>query len=398
MLTCIAWQERQQTFAQPDPASSRMRSRRRCGCGASTSGDTSADVGRRFAVAYNWSTIALPTQAPSRDVPGHLTVLKQYLTADKQPVGRCTPLPALVERGPCPLCAARDPVIAIAFNDVPLVRCGECGFLYSGRVMSEHELASYYAHQVSNERLKRGQQVFAQASLRALERLTTLSRIRRALDVGAGYGYLLSDLRRCHGISGMGVEPSEIESDHARTRLGVDVRTSVLANAGLEPASFDLVYTFEVLEHTLHPRLFIAELAEYVAPGGFLVVGTDNFESAVVRALGPAFPKWIPHTHISHFSPSTLTRLMRQLGGFDVSGYLSYTPWEFIARSAVSSLRPTRPLSEAYDLASGIRSEVSRSFKLYRLRKAITTPWFWLNAKPDLSGEMMFISLRKRPS
>jgi SAM-dependent methyltransferase len=262
--------------------------------------------------------------------------------------------------------------------------------------MTDSALATYYADQVSNERLQRGQQVFAQASLAALKRLTPLPRLHRTLDVGAGYGYLLASLRARHGIDGVGVEPSEVESEYARSHLGVDMRTTLLSHAGLAPSSYDLVYAFEVLEHTMQPRAFMAELAEYVAPGGFLVIGTDNFESAVVRDLGPAFPKWIPHTHISHFSPRTLTRLMRQLDDFDIAGYTSYTPWEFIARSAVSRVRRPPDLADTYDLASGIHSEVARSFKYYHLRNAITTAWFAWNATDDLSGEMMFIAMQRR--
>src|SRR4051794_35228964 len=90
-------------------------------------------------------------------------------------------LPNLIDRGPCPLCDAQAEAIAIAFNDIPVVRCEACGFLHSGRVMTEHGLATYYADQVSNERLQRGQQVFAQASRAALEQLTPLPRIGQAL-------------------------------------------------------------------------------------------------------------------------------------------------------------------------------------------------------------------------
>lgn len=304
-------------------------------------------------------------------------------------------LPALIDRGPCPLCGDESSSLAIEFREIPIARCASCGFLYSARVMTPQGLADYYAEQLPNRRLQQGQEVFARASLAALERMTPVPRLRHALDVGAGYGFLLSYLRDRHGIKGTGVEPSTVESEHARAQLGIDVRTSLLSNAGLDH-SFDLVCAFEVLEHTIAPRQFLAELAGYVAPGGYLVIGTDNFESAIVRALGANFPKWIPHTHISHFSPATLSSLVSELDGFDTTAYTSYTPWEFLARCAIAPIRRPPAVRNAYDYKTELGREVQRSFKFYRLRKAVTISWFKLTASNDLSGEMMFITLHKQ--
>jgi len=262
--------------------------------------------------------------------------------------------------------------------------------------MTDEALATYYVEQVSNERLLQGQKVFAQASLAALERITPLPRLRSALDVGAGYGFLLSALRSRHGIKGIGVEPSAVESRHGREQLNLDIRTELLSEGDFPSGSFDLVCAFEVLEHMLEPARFVVELSEQVAPGGYLVIGTDNFESAVVRALGPGFPKWIPHTHISHFSPATLTSLVSALEGFDPAAYTSYTPWEFLARWAVSPILRPPPVQAAYNYQSELTREVSRPFRFYRLRKAVTNPWFKLTAANDLAGEMMFIALQKQ--
>jgi SAM-dependent methyltransferase len=261
--------------------------------------------------------------------------------------------------------------------------------------MVTDDLAEYYAQQVSNPRLQRGQEVFAQASLAALERLTPLPRLREVLDVGAGYGFLLASLRNRHGIAGTGVEPSAVESEYGRVRLGVDIRTSLLSGSGLTPGSYDLVCAFEVLEHTVDPAAFVNELASYVAPGGYLVIGTDNFDSDVVRRLGHGFPKWIPHTHVSHFTPATIRTLCGQIDGFAVDGYASYTPWEFLARRAVSSFRASPTVEAAYEYETALTQEVSRSFRLYRLRRAITPMWFAISSSKDLSGEMMFISLQR---
>ena len=62
-----------------------------------------------------------------------------------------------------------------------------------------------------------------------------------------------------------------------------------------------------------------------------MIIMTDNFESRAAKSLGAKFPKWIPHSHISHFSPNTLQACIESVKGLSVSRWLSYTPWELSA-------------------------------------------------------------------
>src|SRR4029453_13739408 len=105
---------------------------------------------------------------------------------------------------------------------------------------------------------------------------------------------------------------------------------SSLSESEVDKANFDIVTTFEVIEHIQDPRSFLSELIGYISPGGYLLVMTDNFESDIVRALGAGFPKWIPHSHISHFGSSVFERLISD-AGMVVTRRLSYTPWELTA-------------------------------------------------------------------
>jgi hypothetical protein len=86
---------------------------------------------------------------------------------------------------------------------------------------------------------------------------------------------------------------------------------------------------------------------------------------------------------------------LARLRGFEVTACSSYTPWEFIARRVVAFGRRTPDAAELYDFGAELQREVSRAFKLYRLRKAVTGRWFKLTATSDLRGEMMFVALRR---
>lgn len=301
-----------------------------------------------------------------------------------------------VDRGGCPLCRARRSQTHMAFEEIPVVRCQDCGFLYSSRVFTAEALSAYYTQGFGGLRHQMGQSVNAAVNAALLPRLLHLRPGMRLLDVGAGYGYLLARLAGRHGVQGTGVEPSHQEAAFARDSLGVNVVPAMLADAGLDKASFDVVASFEVIEHVPQPPDFIHELLEYVKPGGRLVVMTDNFDSRVVRSLGAGFPKWIPHTHISHFSAATLMRTLAAVPGLVLEQSLSFTPWEFLARDALQRLRGAAPTpAQAYSLRQALASEMGGQYKLFRLRRLLNAAWARASASGGMDGAAMYFCCRK---
>jgi SAM-dependent methyltransferase len=304
--------------------------------------------------------------------------------------------PDLVGRGSCPLCGSGEHVPHIEFPDIPVVRCKSCGFLFSGRVMSTSGMNQYYRSNFDSERHRQGQYINARINAWAIQILLPIKSWKSLLDVGTGYGYLLHQMAALEGVSAIGVELSEKEASYGINHLGVDIRNTALSSAGLIKGSFDLVSCFEVVEHIQDPASFLEELLAYVRPGGFLLVMTDNFESKVARELGPSFPKWIPHCHISHFGPITLEALFSSLKGIEVTGRLSYTPWELLARSFyVRMLGRHSSAKEGFSLAGALNSEMEGTYRFFVLRRLINFRWARLSATKNLGGALMYLVGRK---
>ena len=200
---------------------------------------------------------------------------------------------AFAERAQCALCGSAESTVHRNFREIPVLRCSRCGFLYSGRIMNAQATRAYYQENFGSRRHLEGQTVNARTNASVLKRLLDLGKARTWLDVGTGYGFLLQWLQRDYGIAAEGVELSTQEARFAREELGLKVHDS-LSGAGLPRAGFDVVSCFEVIEHISEPIAFVQELAEYVRPGGSLIVMTDNFESRAARRLKGSFPKWIP--------------------------------------------------------------------------------------------------------
>lgn len=300
-----------------------------------------------------------------------------------------------MDRAGCALCGELDAAVHIPFPTIPVHRCRCCGFLYSGKLMPPGQLTAYYREGFGSERHLQGQTVNASVNAWAVERLLAGIAADNLLDVGAGYGLLVRALGAARKWRVQGIDLSEQESRYARERLGVDVRTGPLGTAGFAVASFDVVASFEVIEHVADPVAFLREQSTYVRPGGHVIVMTDNFESAVVRRLGAAFPKWIPHTHISHFGPASLRRAVASAGLEPVRS-MSFTPWEDTARALVHRLlgREVAP-EQAYDVEAAMTTEMSGEYKFFRIRRLLNAAWARMTCRPDLEGALMYLLARK---
>jgi SAM-dependent methyltransferase len=223
-----------------------------------------------------------------------------------------------------------------------------------------------------------------------------LSGIKTMLDVGTGYGFLLHEMGKRIQVDAVGVELSRQEATYAQNKLGLKVLNSSLAASGLHRGQYDLVTSFEVIEHIPDPLEFIAEMAQYVKIGGHLLLMTDNFESRMAGSLGAGFPKWIPHAHVSHFSPSTLKSAIEATDGLSLVHSMSYTPWEVFLRDAYYRLRGIKKTpSEAFNLTATLEGEMAGTYRLFRLRRLINRIWMKLALTDEMNGDLMYFLARK---
>lgn len=118
---------------------------------------------------------------------------------------------------------------------------------------------------------------------RRLDRLPPPRPGGKLLDVGCGDGQFAA-AAHARGWEPHGVELNPPAARRARER-GVLVREGRLEDLDFEPASFELVTAWDVIEHVPDPAAFIDHLVRAVAPGGRIVVTTLNRKALVARAF-----------------------------------------------------------------------------------------------------------------
>jgi SAM-dependent methyltransferase len=99
---------------------------------------------------------------------------------------------------------------------------------------------------------------------------------KRVLDLGCGTGYGTAELAsRATEAVGVDIAPEAIEyaSQHYRTAHFVHVTATDLP---FDDGAFDLVTSFELIEHLSDWRSLLAQARRVLHPGGMFVVSTPN--------------------------------------------------------------------------------------------------------------------------
>lgn len=133
-----------------------------------------------------------------------------------------------------------------------------------------------------------------------------------SLDIGAGSGKLVRFLRR-HGVNARGIEPSRALFDHFLAREPSFACGTLETCEDLEPATFDVVTVFDVIEHVVQPLALLQGVGRLVKPGGVLYVSTPDVDSVTARVFGQRWHFYNDY-HLSYFSPRTLVDAAKRYG------------------------------------------------------------------------------------
>jgi SAM-dependent methyltransferase len=99
---------------------------------------------------------------------------------------------------------------------------------------------------------------------------------RRVLDVACGEGYGAYALARSGARSIVGVEIAQDVCRHVRERYNIDALCADAIRMPFANACFDVVVSFETIEHLREPDAFVRECARVLDANGTLIISTPN--------------------------------------------------------------------------------------------------------------------------
>jgi 2-polyprenyl-3-methyl-5-hydroxy-6-metoxy-1,4-benzoquinol methylase len=130
---------------------------------------------------------------------------------------------------------------------------------------------------------------------------------KTVLDLGCNTGYGTELLSRSAGrVDGVDVSESAIAAARSTYRAsGIEFQVIDGKSLPFDSGVFDVIVSFQVIEHIVNYANFIGEIRRVLAPGGVVVFTTPN---ALIR-LDPGMKPW-NEFHVREFSHSELRSLL----------------------------------------------------------------------------------------
>jgi len=256
----------------------------------------------------------------------------------------------------CQLCGATAERLVTVQNGWRVVRCARCSFVYVNPRPDNETLGRLYLKYLPDKMAdplawdSYMRDVFSKAA----DIITRHKSGGRLIDVGCGYGFFLSEMKRRHGWELDGMDLSQTAASYAASQ-GFKIAQGTLESVQYPDSSFDAVTMFYVLEHVTDPAGVLAEVRRILKPGGMLLLRVPHTTPIVefLNIFGIKNNLYDPPFHLSDFSPATIRRFLEQAGftGIHTSIGGFTRPPEFIKGLATAAFG--RIAETAYALSHG---------------------------------------------
>jgi SAM-dependent methyltransferase len=227
----------------------------------------------------------------------------------------------------CNICGGKDTKPVFSLQDRQLVRCCNCGLVYTNPWKADAPLYQDESYFTGQNRYIARRHEFEHIFDDILSQVETYRQKGRLLDIGCGQGLLL-DVARQRGWDVFGLEISEWAAKYAREELKLPVACGNVEEQPFPDGHFDVIIANHSLEHMPDPSTALGVMHRMLASNGMLVIGVPNFASLMAALRRSRWASLVPAEHRWHFTPKTLRLLLEKSGFRTVSiRYVNHNYW-----------------------------------------------------------------------
>jgi 2-polyprenyl-3-methyl-5-hydroxy-6-metoxy-1,4-benzoquinol methylase len=190
-----------------------------------------------------------------------------------------------------------------------LVKSHPAGFVFCSRIPSQKELEEHYGAYPRNEYYS------PITRLRYRELLTEFEPYRKTnkiLDVGCGTGFFL-EVAKEMGWEVYGTEFADNAVEICRNK-GIIMQTGPLKAENYSSEMFDIITSFEVLEHINNPIEEVTNIHKILRKGGLVYLTTPNFNALERYLLKDNYNVIEYPEHLSYYTAKTVNYLFTNNG------------------------------------------------------------------------------------
>ena len=288
---------------------------------------------------------------------------------------------------PCPACDSGESLPKFSKNGFDYRQCRHCETFYVSPRPTPEILEWFYRHSVTyaywnkhifpaSEQARR-EKIFVPRVDKLLELCVKYAiPMGSLLEVGAGFGTFcaeISERKRFERVVAVELTPELAATCRSRGLETIEepVEKITVADSG----AYNVIASFEVIEHLYAPADFLRNALRLLAPGGLLALSCPNGCGFDIEVLGTLNSN-VDHEHLNYFSPRSLAHLLERCG-FEVlesftpgrldadivrnealSGRFDLTRQPFLQRVLVNEWDPHGPAFQDFLVRQGLSSSM----------------------------------------
>ena len=187
-----------------------------------------------------------------------------------------------------------------------LTKCQNCNFVFSRKIPSQKELNKHYEGYGRNDYLS---PITIKRYNELLDKFEKFKKTGKILDVGCGVGYFLDEAKK-RGWEVYGTEYTN-EAIKICKNKEIHMQEGKLNPKNYTDEEFDVITSFEVLEHINNPVEEIKIFHKLLRLGGLVYLTTPNFNSISRYYLKSKYNIITYPEHLSYYTPKTLKKLFK---------------------------------------------------------------------------------------
>lgn len=253
------------------------------------------------------------------------------------------------------------------YEKAHLCKCRSCGFVFANKIPTTEELIQHYDGYSRNDYLS---PLTIKRYHELLDQFEAFRKTGKILDVGCGIGYFL-EVAKERGWEVFGTEYTD-DAIKICSDKGITMQQGKLDPNSFDLNSFDVITSFEVIEHINNPKEELANFNKLLRSGGLVYITTPNFNSLLRYRLKDQYNVITYPEHLSYYTPKTLKNV------FSRSGFKKIK----IETTGISLTRLRTSKGQS------TQQFISESSDDEQLRNQIETKWYLKLAKKMINGTL----------
>lgn len=215
----------------------------------------------------------------------------------------------MVTHKKCLICNSNRLKPIKGYESTYLCKCKDCSFVFSERIPTEDELIKHYEGYGRNDYLS---PITIKRYNELLDEFEKYRKTNRIIDVGCGIGYFL-EVAKERGWEVYGTEFTDQAIKICESK-SIKMKQGILAPTNYPTEYFDIITSFEVLEHINNPQEELASFYKILRKGGLVYFTTPNFNSLLRYRLKDHYDVISYPEHLSYYTPATIKKVFKKLG------------------------------------------------------------------------------------